>query len=192
MFKVLALIASILYPVVIFISLFYFKASSRVLSFVLFIIGMVYFLANTNNVKGKGFRSIQLWITLVVATALALLTFITENTGFIKLYPVFINLFLFLSFFLTLHRPPNMIFRFAMLQDKSIKNNDNIDRIESYCRKVTYIWISFFVFNGCAAFVTAKFTSYKIWTFYNGLLSYIFIGLIGLIEFIVRKYKVKR
>ncbi len=187
MLKVLAVISSILYPVIIFTSLTYFDASPRVLALVLLTVAMVYFISNTNKAKGKGFKSFQFWATISIATILAGITFITENSGYVKFYPVFMSLFLLLSFSLTLRKPPNMIFRFATLADKSILGGPNEVYVESYCRVVTKVWVTFFSLNGLVALFTALFTTYKIWTLYNGLISYIFIGLIAAVEFIVRK-----
>lgn len=189
MLKVLAIISSILYPVLIFTSLTYFDASPRVLALVLLCVAMIYFISNTNNINKKGFKRFQLWATIIIASTLALLTFITENSGYIKFYPVFISLFLLLSFSITLKSPPTIIFRFATLADKTIRGGVNEKKVESYCRVVTKVWVCFFVFNGLIALATAIFANYKIWTLYNGLISYIFIGLIASVEFIVRKVK---
>lgn len=192
MLKVLAVISSILYPIIIFLSLTYFNATPRVLALVLLSVAMVYFIANTNNAKGKGFKRIQFWGTIAVATTLSILTFITENSGFIKFYPVFISLLLLMSFAVTLRTPPSMIFRFAQLADKSITQSKDRDYIEKYCKTVTKIWVCFFCINGFIAIITAIFADYKTWTLYNGLISYILIGFIFTIEFIVRKIKVKK
>lgn len=190
MLKVLAVISSILYPLIIFTSLRYFNASPRVLALVLMIVAMVYFISNTGNIKKKGFKSFQLWATIIIATTLALLTFLTENSGYVMFYPVFISMFFLLSFSITLKSPPTMIFRFATLADKTIIGSDNEKRVESYCLVVTKIWIIFFVINGVIALTTAIYGDYEIWTLYNGLISYICMGLIFCIEFIVRKVKI--
>jgi uncharacterized membrane protein len=190
--KVVAIFLAILYPGLIYITLSYFNASPKVLSFMLVSVAVVYFLAHTDDAGGEPLRKIQFWGMLAAATILAALTFFTENTGFVKFYPVSINLLLLSSFTITLYRPPSMIFRFALMQDKVIKESDEKEYIEIYCRKVTVIWIFFFIFNGIMALITALFFSHFVWALYNGLISYIFIGIIFVTEFVVRKFKVKR
>ena len=188
--KVLAIVSAILYPIIIYITLSYFEAGPRVLALVLVFIAIVYFIAHTDNARGEPIKRIQFWGMIAAATSLAVITFFTENAGVVKFYPVSINLFLLFSFSITLIRPPNMIFRFAMMQDKSIKESKKKGDIEAYCKKVTFIWIIFFIFNGMTAVLTALIASHFIWALYNGLISYILIGMILLIELLVRKTKV--
>ena len=97
------------------------------------------------------------------------------------------NLLFLAAFGLTLLKPPSMIYRFALIQDKSIPNSLNEKRIESYCRKTTLVWIVFFVLNGSAAAWTIFSGSDAVWSIYNGGISYILIGTLFAGEFIVRK-----
>jgi hypothetical protein len=92
----------------------------------------------------------------------------------------------------TLFAPPVMIFRFATLQDKSIKGSLAEKRIAAYCRKVTWVWCGFFVLNGSIAFYTVFFASDALWSIYNGGISYILIGILFAGEFIVRKMTDKK
>ncbi len=116
----------------------------------------------------------------------------TNSSIYIKLYPVFMNGALLAAFGSTLFAPPTMIFRFATLQDKSIKGSLAEKRIEAYCRKVTWIWCGFFVLNGGIAFYTVFFASDALWSIYNGGISYILIGILFAGEFLVRKMTDKK
>jgi 3-hydroxymyristoyl/3-hydroxydecanoyl-(acyl carrier protein) dehydratase/uncharacterized protein YneF (UPF0154 family) len=87
----------------------------------------------------------------------------------------------------TLFFPPSMIFRFATIQDKSIRGSLTEKRVSAYCRKVTLVWCAFFVFNGSVAAWTIFFGTDAIWSVYNGGISYILIGVLFAGEFIVRK-----
>ena len=91
------------------------------------------------------------------------------------------------AFSFTLFHPPSMIFRFAVMQDKSIPNSPGEKKIAGYCRKVTIVWIVFFIFNGTMAGLTIFSGSDFLWSFYNGGISYILIGLLFAGEFMVRK-----
>ena len=97
------------------------------------------------------------------------------------------NVLLLGAFGLTLFHPPSMIYRFAVLQDKSIPSSPGENRISKYCRKVTIVWVTFFVFNGSIAALTIFSGSDVLWSIYNGGVSYILIGLLFAGEFIVRK-----
>lgn len=191
--KILAILTAVLYPVIIFVTLSYYDASPRVLSIVLVFVALVYFVAHTDKARGEFLKKIQFWGMILAAGGLAVITFITEDSGYVKFYPVSINLFLLMTFGMTLIRPPNMIFRIAQMQDKTVKASTGAERekIELYCKKVTWIWISFFLFNGLTAVLTAIFATPFIWAFYNGLLSYILIGVIFIGELIFRKVVIK-
>ena len=97
------------------------------------------------------------------------------------------NLLFFAAFGSTLISPPSMIYRFAVIQDKSIPGSLGEGRIAAYCRKVTIVWVLFFVLNGSIAAWTIFFGSDAIWSIYNGGISYILIGTLFAGEFIVRK-----
>jgi uncharacterized membrane protein len=193
--KLLSIIAAVGYPFVIFICLKKYNASPRVLVLVILSMAMVYFLSHSGDVKSKGIKGIkgiQFWGTMIGATLLALFTFITENTGLVKLYPISISLFLLLSFASTLFNPPTMIYRFALLQKKEIEQSPYREKIVQYCKRVTIIWCIFFLLNGGISLLTALYASDLQWTLYNGMISYFLIGFVMLIEFIIRKIQEKR
>ncbi|MDE6719736.1 MAG: AMP-binding protein [Treponemataceae bacterium] len=115
-----------------------------------------------------------------------ILCFVANSSLFLKLYPVAVCA-TFLFFFATsLVSPPPIVFRFATMQDKSILKSPYKTRVENYCKKVTIIWCAFFVLNIAAAIYTAFFCSEKIWSIYNGGISYLIMGMIFAIEFFVR------
>jgi acyl-CoA synthetase (AMP-forming)/AMP-acid ligase II/3-hydroxymyristoyl/3-hydroxydecanoyl-(acyl carrier protein) dehydratase len=105
----------------------------------------------------------------------------------LKLYPVLISLVLLCAFGATFFYPPVMAFRLALLQNKSIRGFLAEKRIEEYCRKVTLVWCAFFILNGGIALETVFFASDKVWSVYNGGISYILMGLLFAGEFAVRK-----
>jgi uncharacterized membrane protein len=189
--KLTAVVAAVLYPVLVYGALRHFGASPRILVLLLAAVGTIYFLAHTDSVRKGGFRRMRVVVTVLIVAVLALLTLITGNTRFVKLYPVLINMLLLLSFSYTLIKAPPMIFRFALLQDRSIAESPDQEMIEAYCRNVTVVWVVFFGLNGLIAASTALFASAELWTIYNGFISYLLIGLILGIEWIVRKRKMK-
>jgi acyl-coenzyme A synthetase/AMP-(fatty) acid ligase/3-hydroxymyristoyl/3-hydroxydecanoyl-(acyl carrier protein) dehydratase len=80
-----------------------------------------------------------------------------------------------------------MIFRFAVLWDRTIRFSLAEKRIEAYCRKVTVVWCVFFIFNGGIAAAVVFFASDALWSLYTGGISYILIGILFGGELMVRK-----
>ena len=56
-----------------------------------------------------------------------------------------------------------------------------------YTRKVTRVWCGFFVFNASVAAATALYADLATWTLYNGLVSYVLMGLLFCGEWLVRR-----
>jgi acyl-coenzyme A synthetase/AMP-(fatty) acid ligase/uncharacterized membrane protein len=124
--------------------------------------------------------------------AVGLLCLLTNSPLILKLYPVLMNGLFLCVFGATLVFPPVMIFRFATLQDKTIRGSLSEKRVEAYCRKVTVIWCGFFILNGGVAVYSVFWASDAFWSFYNGGISYILIGILFAGEFIVRKITDKK
>ena len=119
--------------------------------------------------------------------AAGLFCFFTNRTVFLKLYSVAISATLLVVFGSTLFLPPNIIFRFACLQDKTIRGSAAESSIERYCRKVTLAWCVFFICNGSVSAFTAFFCSDTVWSVYNGGISYALMGCMFVVEFIIRR-----
>ncbi len=120
---------------------------------------------------------------------LPVLRFFGENYlgNLLKLYPLFINLALLVSFGVSLFNPPTKVFSIAFLTDSSIRNSVHLPDIENYCRKVTKVWCTFFALNASVSFATALYSPDWIWALYNGLIAYILMGIIFTVEWFVRK-----
>ncbi len=188
--KALFYTATLLYPIFVFSFLIILKVPLRLFSLVIILFALIYFLiATSQKEKRKNFR---LFAGTAILTGIGVLCFITNSSIFFKLYPVLINLVLLGSFGYTLFYPPVMIFRFALLQDKSIKGSLAEKQIEAYCLNVTLIWCAFFLVNGAIALFTALFAKDIVWSVYNGFISYIFIGILFTGEFAVRKMVEKK
>ncbi len=189
--KILLAIAGVLYPVLVFVLLAVFKAPVRIVSLCAVALALVLFLSATGNAsKGRGGRrklNPKNLISSIFFLLAGVLCFATNSSLFLKLYPLAVCGTFFFVFAMSLASPPNIIFRFATLQDKSILGSPFKGRVESYCKKVTLVWCGFFVLNGAAAAWTAFYGSERAWAVYNGGLSYIIMGLIFAVEFFIRK-----
>ena len=187
--KVLFTAISVLYPLIIYCGLEFFGLSPRRLSLLLLSLAFFHFLNFTRNKS-----SLDRWrmiVLVMLVLVCAVVAFAADNILFVKFYPVLVNLSLLAFFAFTLWRPPNFAFRMALLGDKALKDSPSKNSVENYCRKVTIVWCFFFVFNSVVATFTVFMGSDKIWSLYNGLISYIFVGLIFAVEYLVRK-KVQR
>ena len=99
------------------------------------------------------------------------------------LYPFMVNTAIAITFAMTLIYPPSMIERFARLQEPDLDSFGVY-----YTRNVTIIWVVFCVVNAGISLVTVIIGDLKLWTLYNGCISYILIGLLMLGEYVVRPY----
>lgn len=119
------------------------------------------------------------WLLFAAAAATGV-TLATGSVLGLKFYPVLVSAVMLAVFGYSLWRPPSMIERFARLQQADLP-----EQAIPYTRKVTWVWCGFFVINGAIATATV-FASDQIWALYNGLLSYILIGLLVGGEYLLR------
>lgn len=99
-----------------------------------------------------------------------------------RLYPVFMNLTMLLAFGLTLWKTPSMIERFARITDPQLDAHG-----VAYTRKVTWMWMGFFIINGSIALWTALHGTWLQWGVYNGAISYGMAGTLMAVEYAVRR-----
>ncbi|MBR7063819.1 MAG: AMP-binding protein, partial [Treponema sp.] len=196
-FNIFFYIIIALYPVLIFTFLVILKLPVRIISLAVVALALTFFLSVTGKSKrSNGGKSSRFdWKPFLQATlflAAGVTCFLTNQAIFLKLYSVVISAMLLIVFASTLIFSPNIIFRLATLQDKSIKGASRENLIEQYCKKVTIAWCVFFILNGSTAAFTAFFCSDKVWAIYSGGISYILMGLMFAVEFIIRKKVTKK
>jgi len=100
----------------------------------------------------------------------------------LKLYPVMVSAVLLGVFGASLWRGPTVIERIARLSEPDLP-----PAAIAYTRKVTLAWCAFFVANGAIAAATALWASEQVWVLYNGLLSYVLVGLFFAAEWLLRQ-----
>jgi len=122
------------------------------------------------------------WGLIMVAAALAVVA-LRDRELSVRLYPAFMNAAMLLAFAQTLWRPPSMIERFARLVEPDLPESG-----VRYTRAVTWVWVAFFALNGAAAAYTAVYSSWTIWTLYNGAIAYIGIAVLFVCEMLVRPF----
>lgn len=124
-----------------------------------------------------------MWLVAAAGAGVLALVAMTANALLpLKLYPVLVNLVLCCVFVASLRHPPSAIERLARLREPELP-----PRAVRYTRRVTQVWVGFFVLNGALALATALWASDATWALYNGLIAYLLIGLLFGIEWLVRQ-----
>jgi len=102
----------------------------------------------------------------------------------VKMYPLLITGSFFAVFAGSLlpGRTP-VIELFASI---TVKKEERDDFFRKYCRKVTHVWCVFFIINGSISAYTAVCCSDETWILYNGMISYILLGMMFGGEYAVR------
>ena len=174
--KALLLVLAISYPFAVFFALKW-GYSPKLLSLILILAALFQF----NAQKIKLLRNTFIVCSILLVSGLLLY----DDEIFLKLYPVLISASLLAVFAFSLKFPPSVIERFAR-----IKNSDLPQDAIAYCRKVTLVWCCFFTLNASIALYTISLSA-KAWMLYNGLISYVLIGLLMAGEFGYRIYYIK-
>ncbi|MFP8966877.1 hypothetical protein ACKC9G_09895 [Pokkaliibacter sp. CJK22405] len=100
----------------------------------------------------------------------------------LKVYPVLVNLGLLAVFASSLWAKQSIIERLARLKEPDLPPSG-----VRYTRKVTLAWCLFFTLNASVSTSTALWASDAAWMLYNGLISYLAIGIMFAGEWLVRQ-----
>lgn len=101
-------------------------------------------------------------------------------------YPAAMSAFLLAVFAASLLSPPTIIERFAQAAHGELSA-----QARAYCRKVCLVWIVFFIANALIALDSTR-RPLAWWTLYNGFLSYLAIGSLFGVEYLVRRRVMKQ
>ena len=118
--------------------------------------------------------------TPILFSLCIILLFYIKRFIILKFYPSICNFFIFCIFFGSLFTKETIITKFARACGDELKKS-TID----YTVKVTYVWCIFTFLNFLISVYTI-FLSDNIWIIYNGFISYILIGFVFGVEYIVR------
>jgi len=163
----------VFYPLIVFFGLQWVEPAYIALALVC-IAGLRFY--NTKATTNIPFIKVA-GINIII---LLMLSFFSNSSFLLKLYPVVMSLSFLSIFVYSIIKPPTVITLIAGARDKL-----TVNAVE-YTKKVTKVWCVFFLFNGVIAFITI-FLSDEIWALYNGLISYVLMGVLFLGEWIVRK-----
>lgn len=116
----------------------------------------------------------------VLGTVCVVLLFHFSKIYALKFYPVIVNFFIFCVFFSSVFCEETIIQKIAKKMDGELT-----DFSRNYTRKLTYVWCIFLFVNLSISFATV-FMSPKVWELYNACISYIALGVMFGVEYIVR------
>ncbi|WP_308364454.1 MULTISPECIES: hypothetical protein [unclassified Microbulbifer] len=102
-------------------------------------------------------------------------------------YPVLCNSILFAVFAYSLRQPQTIIERLARLREPDLPPAG-----VAYTRRVTQVWCGFFLLNGGIAAATALAGDMRLWTLYNGLISYGLMGALFAGEWLLRQRLIQK
>jgi uncharacterized membrane protein len=117
---------------------------------------------------------------LAVAATIGLVA-LRDQTLAVRLYPACMNAAMLAAFGASLIKGPSMIERFARIAEPELP-----ETAVAYTRRVTWVWVGFFIVNGSIAAWTAFYADWSLWTLYNGLITYIAIGALFVGELLTR------
>ncbi|MCE0826184.1 hypothetical protein [Buttiauxella ferragutiae] len=101
-------------------------------------------------------------------------------------YPVVVNAVMLTLFGSSLFTKMSLIERLARWREGDLPPAG-----VRYTRRVTQVWCLFFIFNGSVALWTCLAGNIHWWTLWNGMVSYLFMGMLFAAEWLVR-VRVKR
>lgn len=125
---------------------------------------------------------IEMTLCLLAVAAGEIIVSVADPVLAARLYPVFMSATMLIAFGLTLWKPPSMIERFARIAEPDLDLHG-----VAYTRKVTWVWMGFFLVNGSIALWTALHGTWLVWGVYNGGISYGLAGALFAGEFLVRQ-----
>lgn len=111
---------------------------------------------------------------------------ISADARFVLAMPTLASTALLLQFGSSLAGTP-VVERFARMIDGELS-----DAQVRYCRTVTQVWCGYFVLNGGVAAFLALTGRTDLWTLHTGVLGYAGMGLLGGIEYLVRKARFRK
>lgn len=168
---VLLLVASVAYPVVVYLALGHVSPCWIALLLVVLALARA------------GVTREPFWLgAAALALVLAAASFLGDRWSPLKLYPALVNLVMFGLFAMSLWRGPSVVERLARMRETNFP-----PAAIAYTRRVTQVWCGFFVVNGLVAVATALWASAAVWALYNGLLSYVAMGALMGGEWLVRR-----
>ncbi len=175
--RLLLPLAGVLYPFVVYYGME--KVAPPVFALVL---GAIWLIRAPTLLREPGGR----WM-IGAALAYCVLLAVTGEEQLLRWYPTLISALLLATFGLSLVYGPPLVERIARLREPDLP-----PEAVPYTRKVTWVWVGFFVFNGLMSAALTLWAPLKWWTLYNGLIVYFIMAVLFVGEWLLRQRMRKR
>ncbi len=119
---------------------------------------------------------------LGAALAYCVLLAFSGEALLLRWYPALISALLLFVFGISLKYGPPMVERIARVREPDLP-----PEAIPYTRKVTWVWVGFFVFNGLMSSALTLWAPLSWWTLYNGFIAYILMGVLFGGEWLLRR-----
>lgn len=119
--------------------------------------------------------------------ALGLCAAVARDARFVLAMPVLVNLALLANFGLSLREETPLVERFARMQVDALSEPERV-----WCRQVTVAWCAFFACNALVALLLCLAAPIAWWAFYTGVLSYMLVGAMFTVEYVLRSHRFRR
>src|SRR5215469_12538720 len=173
-----ALALGLAYPFLAYAALRTFSAAMLVGLFAFF---LVLRLGLAALGKSRLIGAAERWLIAFTGGSALLWGLISPVAG-LKAYPIFVSAGFAIVFGHSLLFPPTIVERFARLRPIKVTPATLV-----YFRRVTLAWLVFCVANGSLSALTALIGDLRLWTLYNGFISYLLIGAMFAGEWLVRR-----
>jgi len=119
---------------------------------------------------------------LLAVAAITLCLAFADRAVAVKAYPILMSAGMAAAFGRSLLTPPSLIEMLA-----SLRTPDPSPEARAYMRKVTWAWFLFLCANSLVSALTLASGEMRLWTLYNGLISYLLMGLLFGVEWMIRR-----
>jgi len=127
------------------------------------------------------FNNVMGWLALL-GTLLCISSMTLRSQHLLLWYPVAVNLAMLIIFGASLWSSMPLVERLARLRESTLP-----PQAVRYTRRVTQVWCLFFIFNGSIALSTCLMGNLRLWTLWNGGISYLLMGALMSAEWLVRQ-----
>lgn len=167
--------------------LIWFGLAHNSLPWLLPLMALLLFLRFRQTRRQSGPLSVVTQIVAVAGMTLCIASFLLKTHQLLLFYPVVVSGVMLAVFGGSLWSSMPVVERLARLRDPVLS-----EQAVRYTRRVTQIWCAFFIGNGGIALVTALYGDMSLWTAWNGMISYLLMGMLMAGEWLVRQRVIKR
>ena len=167
--------------------LIWFGLAHNSLPWLLPLMALLLFLRFRQTRRQSGPLSVVTQIVAVAGMTLCIASYLLKTHQLLLFYPVVVSGVMLAVFGGSLWSSMPVVERLARLRDPVLS-----EQAVRYTRRVTQIWCAFFIGNGGIALVTALYGDMSLWTAWNGMISYLLMGMLMAGEWLVRQLVIKR